>query len=195
MSAARASRTAAGQRQAEQRRRRLRAVDRAPVLLSAPAMTGCRPDARQRRGTRLAPAPSCQASPSPMSTSPRCASGARSPLAPTDPRDGTTGCTRRLSSAMQQLQRLDANPGESFRQHVGAQRHRRADDRHRQRIADAGGVAAQEIHLQLGERVVRDPHVGEVAEPGVDAVRRRVVVGGPRQRRRAPRERDRAPHR
>jgi hypothetical protein len=68
--------------------------------------------------------------------------------------------------------------GKPFREHVGAQRHRRADDRHRQRIADAGGVTAQQIHLQLGERVVRDPHVGEVAEPGVDAVRRRVVVGG-----------------
>ena len=83
-----------------------------------------------------------------------------------------------IDQRQQQLQGLDANSGKPFREHIGAQRHRRADDRHRQRIADAGGVTAQEIHLQLGERVVRDPHVGEVAEPGVDAVRRRVVVGG-----------------
>ena len=40
--------------------------------------------------------PSTQASPSPTSGSARCASGARSPLAPTEPRLGTTGSTPRF---------------------------------------------------------------------------------------------------
>ena len=61
-------------------------------------------------------------------------------------------------------------------QHVGAQRHRRAHDRYRQRFADAGGVAAQQVDLQLGERVGRDPNLGEVAESGVDAVDRLVAA-------------------
>ena len=75
-------------------------------------------------------------------------------------------------------ERLEADSGEAFRQHVGPQRHRCAHDRHRQRIADTGGVTAQQIELQLGERVVRDAHVGEVAEAGVDAVDRRVLLDG-----------------
>jgi hypothetical protein len=37
---------------------------------------------------------------SPMSTSARCASGARSPLAPTEPREGTSGVTPLLSRAI-----------------------------------------------------------------------------------------------
>ena len=43
--------------------------------------------------------PSNSARPSPMSTEARCASGARSPDAPTLPCDGITGCTPRLSIA------------------------------------------------------------------------------------------------
>ena len=48
----------------------------------------------------------------------------------------------------QRLERLDADAGEALRQHVGAQRHRRAHRAHRQRLADAGGVAAQQVELQ-----------------------------------------------
>ena len=93
----------------------------------------------------------------------------------------------------QQFQRLETDAGESFRQHIRAQRHRRADDRHRQRVADAGGMTAQQIELQFGERVVRDADVGEVAEAGVDAVRRRLVLRRTRPRRRARRGHGRAP--
>ncbi len=53
------------------------------------------------------------ASPSPIRTSDRCASGARSPLAPTDPRLGTRGCTRRLSSSISRssvLRLMPENP-------------------------------------------------------------------------------------
>ena len=64
----------------------------------------------------------------------------------------------------QQVERLEPDAGEPLGQHVGAQRHRRAHDGHRQRLADAGGMAAQQVDLQLRQRVVRDLHLGEVAE-------------------------------
>ena len=86
-------------------RQRGTAVDGCVPLMSAspsfgPSVIGVRPAARERvaPGARAVPSAS-SASPSPMSTSARCASGARSPLAPTDPRDGTRGCTRAFSSA------------------------------------------------------------------------------------------------
>ena len=60
-----------------------------------------------------------------------------------------------------------------MRQHVRAQQHRRAHGAHRQRLADAGGVAAQQIELQRAERVRRNRGLGEVTEAGVDAVDRR----------------------
>ena len=42
-------------------------------------------------------------------------------------------------------------------------------------VADAGGVAAKQIHLQRAERVARDGRFGERAESRVDAVDRRVA--------------------
>ena len=57
---------------------------------------------------------------------------------------------------MSSVERLEANAGEPLGQHVGAQRHRRAHGAHRQRVADAGGVAAQQIELQRAERFVRE---------------------------------------
>ena len=56
----------------------------------------------------------------------------------------------------QRLERLDADAGEALGQHVRAQRHRRAHGADRQRLADAGGVAAQQVELQRVERVGRD---------------------------------------
>ena len=88
----------AGQRQRGDGGRHLRAVDEREPLLRA-ERDGGKPGSRQaRRAPARAAAPS-HTSPSPMRTSAMWASGARSPLAPTDPRLGTRGCTRRLSSA------------------------------------------------------------------------------------------------
>ena len=42
---------------------------------------------------------------------------------------------------------------------------------------DAGGVAAQQIDLQLRQIVAIDPRFGERAEAGVDAVDGRIAVG------------------
>ena len=150
-----------------------------PARASA-AAPGSRPD-------------SCHASPSPTRTSARCASGARSPLAPTEPRDGTTGWTPLVQQRDQQFERLDADAGEPLRQHVGAQRHHRAHDGHRQRFADAGRVTAQQVQLQLRQRVGGNRDLGEVAEPGVDAVGRRRRAA--RTRRPRPARRDARPRR
>ncbi len=59
----------------------------------APSSIGC----RLRRARARLPgtiSPSTSASPSPIITSTACARGARSPLAPSEPWAGTTGCTR-----------------------------------------------------------------------------------------------------
>ena len=74
--------------QREHGRARLRAVDQRQALFGR-ERDRAQAGARERVGARQSGAPSVtSASPSPTSTSARCASGARSPLAPTDPRDG-----------------------------------------------------------------------------------------------------------
>ncbi len=86
----------------------------------------------------------------------------------------------RVNAAVQRvdepLQRLEPDAREPLRQHVRPQRHRRADDGHGERIADAGGVAAEQVHLQRPERVWRDADFRELAEAGVDAVGRLVAL-------------------
>jgi adenylosuccinate synthase len=89
----------------------------------------------------------------------------------------------------QRLERLDADAREALGQHVRAQRHRRANRPHRQDLADARGVAAQQVDLQRREIGLLDPRLREVAESGVDAVDRLVAVGlriDDRARRRDP---------
>ena len=81
----------AGQRQREHGGGRLRAVDEREAFLG-PERDRRQARRRQRVGAGVGAGPS-QVSPSPMSTSARWASGARSPLAPTDPRLGTRGWT------------------------------------------------------------------------------------------------------
>ena len=143
-----------------------------------PSTTGARPAARNASAPGRRP-PSRIASPSPTSTSEMCASGARSPLAPTDPREGTTGCTRAFSSADQRIERARPHAGIPARQHVGPERHGGAHGASRQRLADAGGVTAEQVQLQGAQRVVRDSHVGERSEAGVDAVDGFVALGLP----------------
>ena len=79
-----------------------------------------------------------------------------------------------MHAAIQQvdeaLQRPQGDAGEALRQHIRPQGHRRAHDWNRKRVADAGGVTAKQVDLQLGERVARNANLGEVAEPRIDAV-------------------------
>ena len=74
----------------------------------------------------------------------------------------------------QRVQGLEADSREALCQHVGPQRHRRPHGAHRQRIAHAGRVAAQQIDLQRVERVGRNLHLGERSESGIDSVDRLV---------------------
>ena len=57
------------------------------------------------------------------------------------------------------------------------QAHRGAHGARRQRRIDARGVAAQQVELQRREIRLVDPRLGEISEPGVDAVDGRVAVG------------------
>ena len=82
-----------------------------------------------------------------------------------------------IEQRQQRLQRLDADAGITFRQHVGAQRHRRAHGAHGQRRIDAGGMTAQQVQLQPRQVGLVDPRFGEVAEAGVHTVDRRITVG------------------
>ncbi len=76
----------------------------------------------------------------------------------------------------QQVERLEPDSREAFRQYVRPQRHRGAHNRNRQRFANARRVASEQVDLERLERIGRDPHVGEIAETGVDAVGRLVAV-------------------
>ena len=195
-----------GQRQREHRRRRLRAVDQRQPFLGAerdrlqpgaraaprpPGRTRTRePELRARDGPRLVVSSALR---------PRRPARARGGRAARDRRSrrpsratGTRGWTPAFSSAISASSVSSADAGEPFRQHVGAQRHRRAHGADRQRLADAGGVAAQQVQLQRLERVGRDLHVGERSESGVDAVGRLVAARACDRPRRATRARARA---
>ena len=71
-------------------------------MIASPSLADSSAGARPARASASPPgsrSPSNVASPSPISTSPRWASGARSPDEPTDPLLGITGVTWRSSSA------------------------------------------------------------------------------------------------
>ncbi|HEX6851539.1 MAG TPA: hypothetical protein VF139_09030 [Candidatus Polarisedimenticolaceae bacterium] len=77
----------------------------------------------------------------------------------------------------QRLEGLEPDPGVPSRETVGAQGEDRANDRDRQRIPHPRRVRAEEIQLQLGEAVVGDRDLREMAEAGVDAVDPRPAPG------------------
>ena len=140
--------TSAHDAERRHRRHELRPVDeREPLLAREPDRARARP--RAARPRRRAARPSTVACPSPTSGSARCASGARSPLAPTEPRAGTSGSTPRLRHSSSSSTVDDARPGEPLRERVRAQEHRRAHDVVRIRLADAARMAAQETELEL----------------------------------------------
>jgi hypothetical protein len=70
----------------------------------------------------------------------------------------------------QRIERLEPDTGKALREHIRPQRHRRAHHWNGKRVADAGGVTAYQIHLQLGERLGGDADFGKAAEAGVDPI-------------------------
>ena len=101
-----------------------------------------------------------------------CASGARSPLAPTEPWHGTTGVTPRLSIATISVERLRLDAGVTGRERVRAQHARGAHQRNRERLTRPRRMAAHQVELQL-DRIGRiDRDVGQPPEAGGHAVDR-----------------------
>ena len=144
-----------------------------PLMSESPSFACSRTGVRPAAASASAPgirAPSRNASPSPTSGSARWASGARSPLAPTDPRAGHVRDDPGVEDGEQQLDGLDPCARVSLRDRVRTEQHRGADDVVRVRLADPAGVAAKQAQLQLLRLVVRDRLRDEASESGVDAV-------------------------
>ena len=91
----------------------------------------------------------------------------------------------RVERVDQPVERRAPDAGVALREHVRPQRHHRPHRARRQRLADAGRVAAQQVPLQRPQRVPRNLHLGQRAEAGVDAVDRRVARRHADRRRRA----------
>ena len=186
MSAARARRSAPASASASDRGRRLRAVDeREPFLRPErrPASRPARGAAPSAPVSTVGSSPTV-ASPSPMRTSARCASGARSPLAPTEPRLGTRGWTPRLSSASSRSSVSRRMPEKPLASTLA----RSAIDARTARTGSGSPTPAAWLRSRLScsapsasRGIAR---LGERAEAGVDAVdRRRRRRPGDRRRR------------
>ena len=180
--------TRANERERGHRGHELRAVDEREAFLRRehdrrePGRGECL-GAAQQPARRRAPRPS------PTSGSARCASGARSPLAPTEPRAGTYGTSPAAEQREQQLDGLDADAGVALRERVRPEQHRGAHDVVGVRLADAAGVAAQQPQLELGRLLGRDRLGDEAPEARVDAVRVVADLGFEKARARAIRSR------
>jgi hypothetical protein len=75
----------------------------------------------------------------------------------------------------QEVERAAPDAGETFGQHVGAQRHGGAHRAHGERLADTRRVTPQEIQLQRTERVPWNGRFGQRAKSGIDSVDRLVA--------------------
>ena len=134
-----------------------------PAVVSAVAPSTNMPSARR-------------ASPSPSSTSAADASGARSPLAPSEPCSRTTGVTPAFEQGEHRVDHEGAGAGVAHRQAAGAQQHHRPDRLPLDLLSHAGGVRADERRLQLGRALGRDHRVGQRTEAGGHAVDRLGLV-------------------
>jgi len=157
-----------GEREPAQRADELRAVDEREALLG-PEHQRLEPGGGERKGGGLA-APGHDA------------------LALADEREREVGERRQVAAGPDRslrwdhgqdvsieqrdelLERLEPDAREALRQHVRAQQHERPRLGRSERRADARGVRAHQVHLQLAQPIVRDADVGEVAEAGRHAV-------------------------
>ena len=109
-------------------------------------------------------------SPSPISDSARCARGARSPLAPTLPCDGTIGSDAAVEHFAERVDDDGANAGVAFGQRIRAQQHHGASFGDGERFADADRVRANQIDLQFANLLAGDADVAQFAHAGGDGV-------------------------
>ena len=80
-----------------------------------------------------------------------------------------------LEQRCQRVDELQPDAGMTAGEPHDLQQDHQAHDLVIQVLADAGGVRAHEVLLQVGEFVLLDPHLGELPETRVDAVDRRAL--------------------
>ena len=137
----------------------------------APSSSGARPAALRASAPDIGPA-GVSAVPSPISTAARWARGARSPLAPTLPRDGMTGWTDSLSMPHSSSASCGRTPERPIARALARSRSIARTTSTGKWLADTRGVRPDEVALELRHLLRLDPNVGEVAEAGGHAVDR-----------------------
>ncbi len=100
------------------------------------------------------------------------ARGARSPLAPTLPRDGMMGVMWWLRRSHKRSRDLGPNAGEAFRQDVGTDEHHAANDGFGERLADAGAMGADQIDLHLLDFTRIETDIRQQSNAGVEGIDR-----------------------
>ena len=144
-----------------------------PLMSARPSLarrvTGSMPAAASASPSAESPARS-HTSPSPIRARAPWARGARSPLAPSEPCSRTTGVIPALSRARCRSTTLGPDPGVAHRQGAGPQQHHRPHHLVLDEVAHAGGVRADQRHLQLRRALRRDHGVGQRPEARRDAV-------------------------
>ena len=147
-----------------------------PLISARPSLAtssiGARPAAASAWAAGIrTPSASCT-SPSPISASAQCESGARSPEQPSEPYSWTTGVIPAFRTADDQLRQLRPYAGPPGRQRREAQQHQPAHHLALDHRTGPGGVRADQRPLQLGAHLGRDVPGRERAEAGRDPVRR-----------------------
>ena len=139
-----------GERQHEHAEHPVGAVDQRQALLG-PQRERCDAGGGERGGAVDERAVGAGApAPSPSSTRALDASGARSPLAPSEPCSRTTGVTPAVQQGEHRLDDDGPGAGVPHRQAAGAQEHHRPHDLALDLRSHAGGVRADQRRLQLG---------------------------------------------
>ena len=127
----------------------------------------------QRLGRRPARRPSTQTSPSPIRTAARWAKeGARSPLAPTDPCDGITGCKRWFSRSQSRSITTGLTPLYPLASELARNRSRARVSASLSGTPHSGRVRAHQIDLQFPHLRRRNANLGQHADPGGNGVGR-----------------------
>ena len=104
---------------------------------------------------------SVSSSPSPIMASTRCADGARSPEAPSEPRDGTHGTMSALMHAASKLGHREPDARVAARHGVQPDGHRGAHGLARERRAEPDRVAADQVLLQLKKKKKQREHANK----------------------------------
>ena len=146
-----------------------------PLISARPSLAcnlmGCNPALRKpsAAGTLV---PLTRTWPIPSSVALKCARGARSPEAPTDPCAGIIGIDLMLEQRQQGIDQPHRDAGMAARQRIDLERENQPHDGIGKRIAHAGRVRQQQIPLQQLELLVGDARLRQQSESRIDAVGR-----------------------